>query len=109
RVQQEVDQRSTQAGEQAQTIAQAFRQTAGHLRDGGNDPHAKLAEQAAQRIERVGGYLRDSDGNELLGDVEEFARGRPWLVGAAAAAVGFAGSRFLKASSSRRYDQRQSG
>jgi hypothetical protein len=38
-----------------------------------------------------------------LRDVEEFARRRPWLVAGIGVVAGLAGSRFLKASSERRY------
>jgi hypothetical protein len=38
-----------------------------------------------------------------LADVEAFARRQRWLVAAGGLALGFAASRFLKASSSRRY------
>jgi hypothetical protein len=41
--------------------------------------------------------------------VEDFARSKPWAVAAGGLALGFAASRFLKASSSRRYQQTQAG
>jgi vacuolar-type H+-ATPase subunit H len=106
RVRSEVDRRSTQAGEQTQTVAAAVRKTAEHLRSEGNDRHAEVAEKAAERVEAAGSYLRDSDGDKILSDVEDFARGRPWVVGGAAALIGFVASRFLKASSAKRYEER---
>ena len=62
-----------------------------------------MAEQVADRAESFGSYLRDADGERLLRDVEDVARRQPWLVAAGGLALGFAASRFLKASSSRRY------
>ena len=110
RLREQVDQRSTQAGEQAQSFAGTIRKTAEQLRGEGSEGQARFAEQAAERVERVGGYLRDSDSDRIFSDVEGFARGRPWLVGGAAALLGFLASRFLKASGERRYEQRsQSG
>ena len=50
-------------------------------------------------------YLRDSNSDRILSDVESWARSRPWVAAAAGALVGFAASRFLKASSRRRYEQ----
>ncbi len=109
RVRQEVDRRSTQAGEQAQTLAGTMRRAADQLREQGEDRQAGVAEQAADRVERAAGYLRDSDADRILGDVETFARRRPWLVGVAAAGIGFLAARFLTASSERRYEQRGDG
>jgi hypothetical protein len=99
----QVDQRSTQAGDQVQSAAQDVRKVAEQLRGQGKETPARMAEQIADRAESFGGYLRDADGERLLGDVEAFARRQPWLVAAGGLALGFAASRFLKASSSRRY------
>ena len=49
-------------------------------------------------------YLKGASGDRILRDVEDFARRQPMLVAAGALALGFAASRFLKASSSRRYE-----
>jgi hypothetical protein len=105
RVREQVDERSTQAGEQAQAMTQALRSRSEHLRSEGHDTPAKLIDGAADRVDRLGSYLRDSDSNRLLNDAEGWARSRPWVAAAAGALVGFAASRFLKASSSRRYEQ----
>ncbi len=103
RLRQQVDQRSTQAGQQAGTAAEDLRGVADHLRSQGKEQPAKLAEQAAQRVEKVGGYLQQNDSDRILSDVEDFGRQKPWAVAAAGAALGFAASRLLKASSSERY------
>ena len=103
RLRDQIDQRSTQAGEQVQSTAQDVRSMAEQLRGQGKDAPARVAEQVADRAESFGSYLRDADGERLLGDVEDVARRQPWLVAAGGLALGFAASRFLKASSSRRY------
>ena len=103
RLRDQVDQRSTQAGDQIQSTAQDVRNVAEQLRGQGKDAPARVAEQVADRAESFGTYLRDADGERLLRDVEDFARRQPWLVAAGGLALGFAASRFLKASSSRRY------
>lgn len=103
RVRDEVDRRSTEAGEQATTVADAIRQAAQHLREQGKDQAAKPMEQAAQRVESAGQWLRDSDGDRILRDVEDFGRRKPLAVAAGGLAIGFALSRLLKASSSDRY------
>jgi hypothetical protein len=99
----QVDQRSTQAGDQVHSTAQDVRNVAEQLRNQGKDTPARVAEQVADRVESFGTYLRDADGERLLRDVEDFARRQPWLFAAGGLALGFAASRFLKASSSRRY------
>ncbi|HET8787607.1 MAG TPA: hypothetical protein VFO47_02520, partial [Actinomycetes bacterium] len=65
---------------------------------------ANLAEQVASQADRVGDYLKAASGDRILRDVEDFARRQPMLVAAGALALGFAASRFLKASSGRRYE-----
>jgi hypothetical protein len=103
RLRDQVDQRSTQAGDQVQSAAQDVRKVAEQLRGQGKDTPARAAEQVADRAESFGSYLRDADGERLLRDAEDVARRQPWLIAAGGLALGFAASRFLKASSSRRY------
>ena len=103
RLSDQVDQRSTQAGERIAGTASDVRSIAQELRSQGKDTPANLAEQVANQTDRVGDYLKDASGDRILRDVEDFARRQPMLVAAGALALGFAASRFLKASSSRRY------
>jgi hypothetical protein len=107
-VRDQVDQRSTEAGERIGTTAQDIRDVGDQLRQQGKDQPAKLADQAAQRAESLGEYLKNSDGDTILRDVEDFGRRQPWAVIAGGIALGFAASRFLKASSSRRYESQGS-
>ena len=109
RVRDQVDQRSTEAGKQVSTTASDIRSVGEQLREQGKDQPAKLAEQAADRADKLGSYLTDSDADTILSDVEDFARKQPWAVVAGGLALGFAASRFLKASSSQRYQQRSAG
>ena len=74
-----------------------------HLRSEGKDKPAELADKAATRVAELGDYLKRSDGDALLRDAERFGRERPWAVMAGGLVLGIAASRFLKASSSRRY------
>jgi len=100
----QVDTRSTDAGHRVSGVAQDVREVAGQLRSQGKDQPARLAEQAAQRADSLGDYLKRSDGDTILRDVEDFGRSQPWALIAGGLALGFAASRFLKASSSRRYE-----
>jgi hypothetical protein len=104
RVRDQVDQRSTDAGERVSGVARDVRSVGDELRKQGKDQPAKLADQAAERAERLGDYLTRSDGDTILRDIEDFGRRQPWAVVAGGIALGFAASRFLKASSGRRYE-----
>jgi len=106
RVRGELDRRSSDAGEQLLSVADVMRHTSGELRSRGNEPHAKLAETAAERIDRLGGYLTNADADQMLEDIENLARRQPVLVAAGGLLVGFAAARFIKASSDRRYADR---
>ncbi len=105
----QVDQRSTDAGERVGGFASDVRTVGDTLREQGKDQPAKLADQAAERAERLGSYLKDSDADRILGDIEDFGRRQPWAVIAGGVALGLVASRFLKASSSDRYQQRSAG
>jgi hypothetical protein len=107
RLRDQVDRRSTEAGEKVGGFASDVRSVGQQLRVQGKDQPARLADQAADRAERLGSYLRDNDADTILGDVEDFGRRQPWVVVAGGLALGLVASRFLKASSSRRYEQRR--
>ena len=109
RLSDQVDQRSTQAGERIAGTASDVRSVAEQLRSQGKDAPANLAEQVASQADRVGDYLKGASGDRILRDVEDFARRQPMLVAASALALGFAASRFLKASSGRRYESAYRG
>ncbi|MDQ3630849.1 MAG: hypothetical protein M3417_06170, partial [Actinomycetota bacterium] len=92
-----------QAGERVSAQASDVRSVADALRDQGQEKPAKLAEQAADRAEKLGGYLQDADADRLLSDLEDLARRQPMAVLFGGLALGFAASRFVKASSQERY------
>ena len=98
----QLDQRTTDAGEQMRTVADALRRTGGNLREEGQDQPAKVVQGLADRVERLGGYLTETSGDGLMRDVEDFGRRRPWAIAGIGAVLGLAGSRFLKASSASR-------
>lgn len=107
RLRDQVDERSKQLGDQASTTASDLRAVSEQLREQGKDTPAKLADQVADRTERVGSYLTDSSADTILSDVEDLARKQPLAVLAGGLFLGFAAARFLKASSSERYRSRQ--
>ena len=86
------------------SVADAVRQLGQNLR--GQEQQGAIAEYAAQygeraaeQIERFTDYLREHDVNQLVGEVEDFARRQPVLFIGGAFLLGFAGARFLKSSS----------
>jgi hypothetical protein len=103
RLKEQVDQRSTDAGRQITTTASDVRSVAEELRTQGKDTPARYADQAADRVERAGQWLENADGDQILRDVEDFARRNPWAVALGGLALGFAASRVLRASSTDRY------
>jgi ElaB/YqjD/DUF883 family membrane-anchored ribosome-binding protein len=105
----EVDARSTQLGEQVTSVVQALRGTAEQLQGEGNEAGGKAIRAVADRGERVGDYLRDSNADRFTGDLESFGRRRPWGIAGIGVAVGFMASRFLKASAANRYQASQPG
>jgi hypothetical protein len=105
KLKEQVDQRSTQAGQQITTVADDVRSVAEQLRTQGKDTPARYAEQAAEKVQNAGQWLESADGDQILGDVENFARRNPWAVAAGGLVLGLAASRFLKASSGDRYRQ----
>jgi hypothetical protein len=104
----QIDQRSTETGQKISAHGGDLRSVGDQLREQGKDGPAKLADQAAGHVERAGSWLTESDGDQILHDIEEAARKNPWAVVAGGVALGFAASRLLKASSSERYQARSS-
>jgi hypothetical protein len=104
----QVDQRSTQAGEKVAETADDLRSVGEELRKQGKEGPAKLADRAAERSEQLGSYLRQSNSDKLLADVEDVGRRQPLAVLAGGLVVGIAAARFMKASSRGRYQSRTS-
>jgi len=109
RARDQVDQRSTQIGEQVHGHANDLRDVAQQLREQGKEGPAKVADQVAERVEGVGNWLTNSDGDKILHDIEDFGRRQPTAVLIGGLALGFLASRFLKASSSDRFEPRGLG
>ena len=109
RVRDQLDSQSTRLGEQVTPFAQALRETGTHLQEDGQSSGAKAAKGAADQAERLASYLKESDSDRILGDVEDFARRRPWMACAVGFATGFVAARFLKASAARREENGRSG
>jgi hypothetical protein len=93
-------------GEQQQAAASGLGEFASVLRRAARDgkdadsPVARIAESAADNLQRFSDSLRERDLDGLLRDAESFAKRQPAVFIGAAALVGFLAVRFLKASDS---------
>jgi hypothetical protein len=94
----QVDQRSTQAGEAVASTADDVRAVGQTLREQGNEPAARVVEQAAGYAQQAADYLKDTGPNQIISDVERIARKQPWAVALGGLLVGFAASRVLRSS-----------
>lgn len=103
-IREQLDQRSTRAGEQAQAIGHALQSGVTQLRSEGNEMPAKVLAEVARRADHLGAYLESANADQILGELEGFARRRPWLTAGVGVLAGLMASRFVKASGDRRYE-----
>jgi len=103
RLREQLDERSTQAGEQVHSIGKVLQSGANQLRSEGKETPARVVDEVARRADDLGSYLQSTQADRFLHDIETFARRRPWVAAGIGALAGFAASRFVKASSDRRY------
>ena len=103
----QLDERTTQVGHQARSLAETLRRSGAETKAQGPDEAGveRITSGVADRLERAGSYLERANGDEMLRDAEQFVRTRPWVVAGAAAAAGLLASRIFTASSERRYDE----
>ena len=83
-------------------LSQAVRQSTQPFRDNGQDAIAQYIDKAADQLERFSTRLRDRDVNDLVDDVQRFARRQPAVFIGAAFAAGVIAARFLKSSADNR-------
>ncbi len=94
----QLSEQKSRATEQLGGIQDALKQTTETLRDNGQEPVANAVEQAAGQVERLNSYLQNRSVGDLLSDAEQFARREPGLFLGAAALIGLAAGRFVRAS-----------
>jgi hypothetical protein len=81
------------------SFAEALRKSAREMQGGeGQATVARVAQSAADGLERLSGNLRNKDLDTLVRDAESLARRQPVLFFGAAVAAGFLAMRFLKSS-----------
>ena len=83
-------------------VAQALRQTGQHLRQEGAQPTlAQYIDSGAERLERFNGHLRQRSTQDLVTEVETYARRNPTTFAAGAFALGLVAARFFRSSGRR--------
>ena len=80
------------------SLAQAVRQSTQPFRENQQDTIAQYIEKAADQLDRFSSHLRQRDINDIVDDVQRFARRQPAVFIGAAFAAGVVAARFLKSS-----------
>ncbi len=88
----------SRASESLGLIAESLRSSGDRLNERNEDNVGKLFNSAADQIQRFAGTLERRDVNEIVNEVETFARRQPALFLGGAFALGLIGARFLKSS-----------
>lgn len=95
------DEQKSQAAGRLSNVANALRQTGENLESQHEDTFGQYARAAADQLEQFSNTLQNKNMNELLNEVQSFARRQPELFIAGSLAAGFLLGRFLKSSGSR--------
>jgi hypothetical protein len=95
---QQKDTAASSLGSFAGALRDAASRSEGNGADGSRDASAtRMAEWAADGLERVSNTLRSKDLDTMVREAQSFARSQPVAFFFAAAAAGFLATRFLKA------------
>src|SRR5436853_7688014 len=92
-----VSEMSGQLGSAGKAVSEASMK----LREEGNGPAAEITDRVASKLDAVSSYLETTEPSALLRDLEDFGRKQTAVVVVGGLLLGLAGSRFLKASSTR--------
>lgn len=94
-----LDEGKDRMAETLDTLARSLKDSGRHLRESGHG--SGLVDRAAEGVERFSGFLRDTDVDEMVDRVEDFARRNPAVFLGGAFALGLVGARFIKSSGHR--------
>ncbi len=98
-VQSFVGQQKDQAADRLHALAGALREAGSKLNEGQQaGDFGQYADRAAQQVEKLSTYLRDSELRDFVRDTETFARRRPEVFLGGTLIAGLMLARFLKAS-----------
>lgn len=85
-------------GRRGDSLARALGAAAASLREEGEGSMAGLADEAADQVRRMSGYLEDENPSAMLDDFEDLGRNHPGAFLGSAFTLGLAAGRFLRAS-----------
>ena len=85
-----------QLADEGRRLADSLHEAAGAQRR--DSPQARILDRMAESVAEASDELRDQKIGKLLGDAEDFARRHPGAFVASAALLGFAATRFMRAS-----------
>ena len=100
-----VDRQKDAAAGRVEGVAHALRRASDDLREQGQPTVADYSRQVAEGLESMADSLSRRNVDDLVGDVERFARARPAAFLSGAVVAGFALARFMKSSSARREER----
>ena len=98
-VQARFDAGKTRAADSLSSVAQSLRSTTQNFQTS-QDGIGRYINEAADRVDNLAHYLQDREMNEIVDQVEDFARRQPIAFLGGAFALGVLGARFLKSSQS---------
>jgi hypothetical protein len=101
----ELKQRKEKTASEIESVAVALHEKAQQIQDEHGPGSHRMVERAAEQIDRLANYLKDADPEDLLREVDRFARREPVLFLGGAFAAGLLLSRFIKATN--RYEPYQ--
>ncbi|KJS33521.1 MAG: hypothetical protein VR64_01770 [Desulfatitalea sp. BRH_c12] len=83
-------------------LVEQLNDTAGALRETGaqmdeSNRSADLVRMSAKKIEQLGGYLGSREIDDIVDDLQQYARSKPWMIMGGAFVLGIAAARFIKA------------
>ena len=87
----------TRAAETLSGVASTLHSSSAQLRDQNQEGASRAIERAAEGVERFANYLQQTNVDEVVDQVHEFARRQPAAFIGGAFALGFLASRFIKA------------
>lgn len=87
-------------------VADALKKTGKNLREQDQEAIPEAVEAAAEQVEEISDYIRNTDARELVTQVERFGRTQPLIFLGASFVAGIFLARFLKSSGRGRRRQR---
>ncbi len=106
---QQADTKREKLGGGLERVAQTMHQTGNDLRQKNQAMVGDYLDQAAGQVEKVSDYLRGHSVDQIISDVDAFARREPAITIGVALGLGFLAARLLKASLNRANPSRQTG